>query len=67
MSLHEILKERGLSKLQLALKSGVAPSDLYLALNGKQPFYPAWKKRIAEFLQVDEDDLFGNGDAENDD
>ena len=58
MRLHEILKERGLSKLQLARKSEIAPSDLYHAMNGKKPFYPAWRKRIADYLQMDESKLF---------
>ena len=53
-----VLKEKNLSKLQLALKAGIAPSDLYCALNGKKPFYPSYKKRIAEYLQIDEKDLF---------
>ena len=67
MRLQEILKERGLSKMQLALKSEIAPSDLYLALNGKKPLYPGWKKRIAECLQMDETDLFDNvGEVEDD-
>lgn len=61
MRLQEVLNERGISKLQLALKSEIAPSDLYLALNGKKPLYPGWKKRIAECLEMDESELFING------
>ena len=58
MYLITILKERNISKLQLALKAGVTPSDLYQAINGKIPFYPAWKKRISEYLKIDENELF---------
>lgn len=54
----KILKEKNISKLQLALNSKIAPNDLYLAINGKKPFYPKWKKRIAEFLEIDEKILF---------
>ena len=64
MQLQQILKEREMSRLQLALKSNIAPSDLYSALSGKKPIYPGWKKRIAECLQVDEAELFGDSDAE---
>ena len=65
MKLLTVLKEKNLSKLQLALKAGIAPSDLYCALNRKKPFYPMWKNRISEYLQISEDELFGEG-ANND-
>ena len=58
MKVLEILKERNISKLQLALNAGITPSDLYCALNGKKPFYPKWRKKVADFLQVDEIELF---------
>lgn len=63
MKLLEIIKERKISKLQLAMKAGVVPSDLYQAINGKIPFYPKWKHLIAEYLQMSEDELFG-GDTD---
>ena len=53
-----ILRERKLTKLQLAMVAGINPSDLYSALNGKKPFYPAWRQRISEYLDVPESDLF---------
>ena len=58
MDLLEILKQRKISKMQLALNARITPSDLYQALNGKKPFFPAWKKRIADFLDVDMEELF---------
>lgn len=61
MYLLKVLEERKLSKLQLALNAKIIPSDLYLVLNGKQPFYPAWKKRISDYLQIDEKKLFDEG------
>ena len=64
MQLQEILKERGLSKFKLAIGANITPNDLYLALNGKKPLYPGWKKRIAEFLQMDESELFCERDNE---
>ena len=65
MQLLKILKERNISKLQLALKAGITPSDLYLAINGKKPFYPAWRKRISDFLKVGEGELFNERKADN--
>lgn len=58
MTLLKVLNERGISKLQLALKCQISPSDLYNAINGNRPFYPKWRKRISEYLEVDEQTLF---------
>jgi len=58
MDLLEILKQRKISKMQLALNAKITTSDLYQALNGKKPFFPAWKMRIADFLNVDIEELF---------
>ena len=60
MKLLKVLEERKISKLQLALNAGIAPHYLYNAINGKMPFYPKYKKAIAEYLQMDESELFGN-------
>ena len=56
--LETLLYVRRISKLQLALKTGINPSSLYDAMNGKRKFYPGYKRKIAEFLEVDEDYLF---------
>ncbi len=58
MYLLEILKERNITKLQLALNTKITPSDLYCALNGKKPFYPAWRKRISKYLNISDKELF---------
>ena len=58
MILLEILETKGISKLQLACKCGMATTDLYSAINGNKPFYPKWRKRISEYLEVDEQTLF---------
>lgn len=65
MKLLDVLKERNISKLQLAMGAGINPSDLYCALNGTKPFYPKYKRKISEFLQIDEDVLFENGESTN--
>jgi hypothetical protein len=56
----EILKGHGLSKLQAALLARISPSDFYQAMNGKRPFFPAWRKRLCEVLEVEESELFLN-------
>jgi len=58
-NLVKILEKKKISKLKLAMGSGVTPSDLYSAMAGKKPFYPAWKKKISEYLKIDEKELFG--------
>lgn len=58
MILLKVLNEKGISKLQLALKCQISPSDLYNAINGNRPFYPKWRKKISEYLEVDEQILF---------
>lgn len=63
MNLLRVITERNITILQLAMKSGVNPSDLYQALKGKIPFYPKWKRLIAEYLQMSEEELFG-GDSD---
>lgn len=37
---------------------GMEPQDLYSAFNGKRPFFPKWKKRVAEALDMDVNELF---------
>lgn len=58
-----LLNEQGISKLQLAMKAGINPSDLYAALNGSKPIFPAWRKKISEALGVPEAELFEAGDS----
>ncbi|MFI3226998.1 MAG: helix-turn-helix transcriptional regulator [Clostridia bacterium] len=60
MKLLEILSERNISKLQLALKCEIPSHHLYNAINGKTPFYPKYKKAICNYLGMSERELFGN-------
>jgi transcriptional regulator with XRE-family HTH domain len=64
MKLLEILKERNISRLQLAMSTKVNPSSIYDATNKRIPFYPAWKKRIAEYLELTEEELFSEDETE---
>ena len=56
--LMKALSDRGWSKRQLAHQANIASQDLYQVLGGKRPFYPNWKKRVAEALDMDEAELF---------
>ena len=58
-----LLKEQGLTRMQLAMKAGINPSDLYQALNGNKPMFPSWRKKISEALGVPEAELFEAGDS----
>ena len=58
MQINQAIKESGRSKFKIALDAKISPGDFYLALNGKKPFYPGWRKRIADVLQLPEDELF---------
>lgn len=58
MRIKKILKDRGISMLQAAMKAEISPSDFYQAVNGKKPFFPAWRKRLSETLDVPEKVLF---------
>jgi len=54
----EVIKERNVSGLQIAMQARIAPSDFYSAMSGKKPFFPAWKRRLSEALEIPEDELF---------
>ena len=62
----ETLRERNISRLQLAMRAGISPSDLYAVLSGKKFLHPGWRRKIAEYLQMDERDLFGTDGGKND-
>ena len=57
-NLKKIMKEKNINTNQLALLSRITPSDLYQALSGKKPFFPNWRKRVAEVLDCNADELF---------
>ncbi|MGI6588033.1 MAG: hypothetical protein ACOX2N_04480 [Peptococcia bacterium] len=69
MYLEKILAEKGISKNAIAMKARIQPSDFYQAINGKRPFFPAWRRRIANTLGMPEEAVFpefhqGKGEAE---
>lgn len=58
MKLQEILEAREITRHRLATSVNINPSDLYCAMNGTKPFYSSYRKRIAEFLEMDESEVF---------
>lgn len=58
IKLTNVLKERGMTKFKLSKLANIAEQDIYSAFNGRKPFYPNWRKRISEVLEVSETELF---------
>ena len=58
LTLKEVIKERGISQRQLSIRAGISNQDVNQAINGKRPFFPAWRKRISEVLGMPESELF---------
>lgn len=58
MLLKLIRLQRGLSLTQLCLLTGIHPSTLSRIERGQIYPYPGWRKRIAEALNVKEEDIF---------
>jgi len=56
--IESLIKEQGMSKMQLAMKAGINPSDLYQALKGNKPMFPAYRRKISNALGVPEAELF---------
>ena len=56
--LKEVMKEKNISTHKLAKLSNITPQDLYSALSGKKPFFPNWRKRVAEALDSTVEELF---------
>ena len=54
----EACNERNISVSNLLMIANIQSGDFYQALAGKRTFFPAWRKRIAEALQMQEEDLF---------
>ena len=47
-----------MSVRQLAIKSDIIPQALYAAINGKVEFWPGWKKKVADALEMSVEELF---------
>ena len=56
--LKQEMARQEISANRLAMMSFIASGDFYAAINGKKPFYPKWRSRIADALGVPESELF---------
>lgn len=62
-TLKDEMKRRDLSGYALAKLANISSQDFYTAIHGKKPFYPGWRKRIAEALEMSEKELFPEYDS----
>lgn len=56
--LFEKMRQKNITTHKLAKLSNITPQDLYSALSGKKPFFPNWRKRVAEALDSTVEELF---------
>ena len=54
----EKIRQKNITTNKLAKLSNITPQDLYSALSGKKPFFPNWRKRVAEALDSTVEELF---------
>ena len=54
----EKMRQKNITTHKLARLSNITPQDLYSALSGKKPFFPNWRKRVAEALDSTVEELF---------
>ncbi len=57
-NLRNVREKKGISQLELARITRIAPANICNIENGRQYPYPGWRKRLSEALQVDEQELF---------
>lgn len=62
--LQEELHKRGLNVNRLSMLTGITNTGLYAALNGASPFWPGWRQRVAEALDMTEQELFPEGEKQ---
>ena len=54
----EKMRQKNIPTHKLAKLSNITPQDLYSALSGNKPFFPNWRKRVAEALDSTVEELF---------
>lgn len=57
-TLRNEMNRKGLSSNKLALGSMISPANFSQAINGKTPMFPAWRRRISEYLGMPQGELF---------
>ena len=56
--LKEEMAKKGTNTHALALELKISPINLYKSLKGEKPFYPQYRKKIANFFNKEEEYLF---------
>ena len=56
--MYALMKAKGISTNHMCKLIGVEYPAFLAALNGKQPFFGKWQKKVAEELGVDRFELF---------
>lgn len=51
-------QKQGKPITKVLMDSHIPTCDYYQAVNGKRPFFPAWRKRLASTLNIPENELF---------
>lgn len=56
--LEKVMNEKGITRNKLSKLTGIAPTDIYCGLRGDKKLFPGWKRRIADVLEVEVDEIF---------
>lgn len=64
-SLNKEMAKQHIKPFTLAKQADINPSDLYSALKGNRPMFPKWRKRISGVLDVPEEMLFSESEADH--
>ena len=56
--LREVRNKKNKTIMEIAILTQISPSDLSQIELGKKPCFPSWRKRIAEALEMPEEELF---------
>lgn len=64
--LKKIRELKGLSQFELAKKADITPSDISRIENNKIFAYPGWRARLAEALDIPQNELFPEEGDESD-
>lgn len=56
--LRKFRESKGLSQLQLSMKTGIAPNIICNIENGRIVAYKGWIKRLSDALEIPEGELF---------
>jgi len=58
VNLKKIISDKGISQSKVARIADIPQSNFNLICNGKLHPCPAWRRRISEVLEMQEDELF---------